>query len=344
MSELRTLTHGQDGEDEELGGRIVHLLRMELEKEKKLKGETESELAAERLAKETALREKEAALRENTALREKEAVLTREKEAVLEEQKKIFSAVMSRLEKEGDAFQKKLRRPDGADSSSAPAEPLNRATPGVKKVGDVLSENTTINNCRTNVTIHEDPKVLLEAILSDQMKVGKTLYQKTVEEGIFYWSFMVSNTKSCDLLMSMRVERQDEDRVVVRAESVEEEGLEATSLPNPHSTASKKLRLLLKEGKIILQPHQFRQTSFTFMGQVDVGEVAKDAATAPTSLFRRSKTSKSKSTTTGDNTSAVTGVTSSTGAAVKILGAGTEADKATELFCRLANLGRAKDD
>ncbi|GMH84286.1 hypothetical protein TrVE_jg7727 [Triparma verrucosa] len=307
---------------------------MELEKEKKLKGEVESELAAERLAKETALREKEAALRENTALREKEAAL--------EEQKKIFSAVMARLEKEGDALQKKLRRPDGADSSSAPAETLNRATPGVKKVGDVLSENTTINNCRTNVTIHEDPKVLLEAILSDQMKVGKMLYQKTVEEGIFYWNFMVSNTKSCDILMSMRVERQDEDRVVVRAESVEEEGLEASSLPNPHSTASKKLRLLLKEGKIILQPLQFGQTSFTFMGQVDVGEVAKDAATAPTSSFRRSKTSKS----TGDNTSAVTGVTSSTGAAVKILGAGTEADKATELFCRLANLfyGRLKKE
>ena len=111
-----------------------------------------------------------------------------------------------------------------ADSSSAPAEPLNRATPGVKKVGDVLSENTTINNCRTNVTIHEDPKVLLEAILSDQMKVGKLLYQMIVEEGVFFWSFMVSNTKSCDLLLRMWVERQDEEEVVIRVESVDEEG------------------------------------------------------------------------------------------------------------------------
>ena len=35
--------------------------------------------------------------------------------------------------------------------------------------------------------------------------------------------------------------------------------LEATSLPNPHSTATKKVRLLLKEGMIILQPLPFGQ-------------------------------------------------------------------------------------
>ena len=35
--------------------------------------------------------------------------------------------------------------------------------------------------------------------------------------------------------------------------------LEATSLPNPHSTASKKFRLLLKEGTIVLSPLQFGQ-------------------------------------------------------------------------------------
>ena len=35
--------------------------------------------------------------------------------------------------------------------------------------------------------------------------------------------------------------------------------LEATSLPNPHSTASKKFRLLLKEGTIVLRPLQFGQ-------------------------------------------------------------------------------------
>ena len=35
--------------------------------------------------------------------------------------------------------------------------------------------------------------------------------------------------------------------------------LEAASLPNPHSTASKKFRLLLKKGTIVLRPLQFGQ-------------------------------------------------------------------------------------
>jgi hypothetical protein len=35
--------------------------------------------------------------------------------------------------------------------------------------------------------------------------------------------------------------------------------LESASLPNPHSTASKKFRLLLKDGTIVLRPLQFGQ-------------------------------------------------------------------------------------
>ena len=109
------------------------------------------------------------------------------------------------------------------DASSAHAKPLDWATPGVQKVGpNVLNENRTINNSRTDVTIHEGLEELLEALFGEQTKVGKTLYQKIVEEGVFYWSFMVDNTKSCDLLLRMRVERQDEDGVVVGVESVEE--------------------------------------------------------------------------------------------------------------------------
>ncbi|GMI01663.1 hypothetical protein TrST_g10375 [Triparma strigata] len=141
-------------------------------------------------------------------------------------------------------------------------------------------KNTTINNYRTEVTIHEDLEALLEALLGDETKVDKTLFQKTWGGGVVYWSFMVNNIKSCDLLLRMSVGRQDEEEVVVRVESVDEEELESASLPNPHSMASKKLRLLLREGIIVLQPLQFGQTLFTFMAQVDVGEVTKDAAVA----------------------------------------------------------------
>ena len=66
--------------------------------------------------------------------------------------------------------------------------------------------------------------MFLEALLGDQTKLGKTLFQKVVEEGVAYWSFMVSTTICCDLLLRMRVERQDRDGVVVRVESVDEEG------------------------------------------------------------------------------------------------------------------------
>ncbi|GMH96394.1 hypothetical protein TrVE_jg1489 [Triparma verrucosa] len=87
---LQSTHHASLQEEGEIGGRTIHLLRMELEKEKKLKAEAESELAA-------ALRRKKAVLREKAAL---------------EEERKKFSAVMSRHEKEGNTLRKNLR-PDG---------------------------------------------------------------------------------------------------------------------------------------------------------------------------------------------------------------------------------------
>ena len=146
----------------------------------------------------------------------------------------------------------------------------------------MLVKNTTTNTCVFSLVIHEVPEALLEALLGNQTKVGKMLFQKVLEEGVAYWSFMFEGTKSCDLLLRMRVEkRDDEEGLLIRVESVDEEGergdegmkqgmesrltcvtfaeLEATSLPNPHSTASKKLWLFLKEGTIFLQPLQFGQ-------------------------------------------------------------------------------------
>ena len=104
-------------------------------------------------------------------------------------------------------------------------EPLDPDNPMVRKVGaNLLTQNTTINDYRSDVSIHEEPQVLLEALLSNQTKVGKMLFQKVIEEGVAYWSFMVGATKCCDLLLRMQVVRQDEEEVVVRVESVDEEG------------------------------------------------------------------------------------------------------------------------
>ena len=88
----------------------------------------------------------------------------------------------------------------------------------------MLVKNTTTHTYHTNITIHEELEVFLETLLGDRPKVDGTLYQKIVEKDVVYWSFMVTDTKSCDLLLRMRVERPDEDEVVVRVESVEEEG------------------------------------------------------------------------------------------------------------------------
>ncbi|GMH98947.1 hypothetical protein TrVE_jg3046 [Triparma verrucosa] len=178
---------------------------MELDKQKKLKDEAESELAAERLVKEAALREKEAALkREEAALSEKEAALKREEaalkreeaalkreeaalreKAALEEERKKFTAVMSQLGGGGDTLRKKLRPPDGADASLAHAKPLDWATPSVQKVGgNMLVKNTTTNTCVFSLVIHEVPEALLEALLGDQPKMGKMLFQKVLEDGV----------------------------------------------------------------------------------------------------------------------------------------------------------------
>ena len=146
----------------------------------------------------------------------------------------------------------------------------------------MLVKNTTTNTCVFSLDVHEVPEALLEALLGNHTKMGKMLFQKVLEDGVAYWSFMFEGTKSCDLLLRMRVEEKDDkEGVLIRVESVDEGGeredkgmekgmesqltcvtfaeLEATSLPNPHSTASKKLWLLLKEGTIFLQPLQFGQ-------------------------------------------------------------------------------------
>jgi hypothetical protein len=112
-----------------------------------------------------------------------------------------------------------------ADASPVPARPLDRVDPRVKKVGaNVLSKNTTTNTSYFSVDVHETPEALLEALLSDQTRVGETLFQKVLEEGVVYWSFMIGTTKSCDVILRMRVERQDRDEISIRVNSVKEEG------------------------------------------------------------------------------------------------------------------------
>ena len=167
------------------------------------------------------------------ALEKTVARLTAEKEEAvsqLDSERKAKEEAVARLDAERKAkevkndatLQARRRR---ADATSTSFEPLDPDNPTVRRVGpNMLNENSTINNCRTDITIHEEPQVFLEALLGDQPKPGKMLFQKVVEEGVAYWSSMVNTTTCCHLLLRMWVERQDEAEVVIRVESVDEEG------------------------------------------------------------------------------------------------------------------------
>ncbi|GMH99179.1 hypothetical protein TrVE_jg10254 [Triparma verrucosa] len=164
--------------------------------------------------------------------------------------------------------------------------------------------------------------------------LDKLSFQKIIEEGVAYWSFLFGNDESCDLLLRMQVERQDIDLVLIRVTSVELEELEATSLPNPYATANKRLRLLLDEGTIVLRPLPFGQTSFTFTAQVDVREVMKDAIITSQNVA----TPETIHWSAAKITSVAADVNSSKGAAVKKLRAGGDAAKGKELFSKIAEM------
>lgn len=182
----------------------------------------QAELQAERKANIQEVARFQAELRANA---ETLASLKAEKE----QKEELVGTLTSKLKTKEEAV-RKLQTVVGETSSDSTTAtsiaPFDRDNPGVKKVGgtNVLVKSTTTNTCSFNVDVHEVPEALLEALLNDQTKVDKTLFQQVIEEGVAYWSFMVNNTKSCDLLLRMQVERQEEAGAVVRVESVKEEG------------------------------------------------------------------------------------------------------------------------
>ena len=170
--------------------------------------------------------------------------------------------------------------------------PLDRFDPDVQQVGKVLKKYTITSNCSFSTIIHVPPSELISALTGDHTShvTNKMLYQEVIKrlsdgETIAFWSYMIDQVKSCDLALRLKVERSDDDEITIRVSSVREEGenerrntfsctanpsnlptpsdLEET-LPNPHPTATKKLRLLLNNGTILLRKLPFGQTSFTF--------------------------------------------------------------------------------
>ncbi|GMH64595.1 hypothetical protein TrST_g10088 [Triparma strigata] len=114
---------------------------------------------------------------------QKESLHAELKEAValLETERKAKEEAVALLEAERAAKEEAVALLEAERAANSIVEPFDRDNPRVKKVGpNVLSSNTNINNCLTKVTIHEEMEAFLEALLGNQTKVGKKLYQKIV--------------------------------------------------------------------------------------------------------------------------------------------------------------------
>ncbi|GMH91940.1 hypothetical protein TrST_g538, partial [Triparma strigata] len=119
-------------------------------------------------------------------LKEAVALLEAEREAVVR-----LSTQLAAVSAERNKFEKVVQEINSDATLQArrqvlDASPLDRSNPGIFVVDSVISEQTSINNCRTNAIIHEVPHIFLQALLGNNKKVGKTLFQKVVQEGFVF--------------------------------------------------------------------------------------------------------------------------------------------------------------
>ncbi|GMH88845.1 hypothetical protein TrST_g3649 [Triparma strigata] len=184
------------------------------------------------------------------------------------------------------------------------AKPLRPSDPDVVRNADgILAKNQVTNNVTFTTNIHEEPNVLLDSLLGDQISTAnRRLYQEVIKEEsdgtiVTYWSFMLDEVTAAHTVLRMVKSQkvQDNDEIRIQVSSVDEEKeLEDSTLPSPFPTVAKNFQLLLNEGTIILEPLSLGQTSFTFIAQASLGvpEEKKDyiasRKASSTSSLRRS--------------------------------------------------------
>ena len=189
------------------------------------------------------------------------------------------------------------------------AKPLRPSDPDVVRTADgILAKNQVTNNVTFTANIHEEPNVLLDSLLSDQISTAnRRLYQEVIKEEsdgtiVTYWSFMLDEVTAAHTVLRMVKSQkvQDNEEIRIQVSSVnEEKELEDATLPSPFPTVAKNFQLLLNEGTIILQPLSFGQTSFTFIAQASLGVPEEKKVSTPSKIsssfsgLRRSTTKKS---------------------------------------------------
>lgn len=189
------------------------------------------------------------------------------------------------------------------------AKPLRPSDPDVVRTADgILAKNQVTNNVTFTANIHEEPKVLLDSLLGDQISTAnRRLYQEVIKEEsdgtiVTYWSFMLDEVTAAHTVLRMVKSQkvQDNEEIRIQVSSVDEEKeLEDATLPSPFPTVAKNFQLLLNEGTIILEPLSFGQTSFTFIAQASLGVPEEKKVSTPSKIsssfsgLRRSTTKKS---------------------------------------------------
>ncbi|GMH79622.1 hypothetical protein TrLO_g105 [Triparma laevis f. longispina] len=181
------------------------------------------ESKAREKAKDGELKETKAELKAREAAREK------------------FSLVINALNQEKEALKHKLKTP-GAAAPASDFRSLDLDNPNVTKFSDNVVSSST-NNCWFGTTIHVPPEEVFDAFFGDFTNAtNKMLYQKVIEDErgdesvVLFWSFMVDQTKSCELALRLKKVKGSEGEIIIGVESVEEEELATMTLPNPHST------------------------------------------------------------------------------------------------------------
>ncbi|GMH61834.1 hypothetical protein TrLO_g9121 [Triparma laevis f. longispina] len=177
----------------------------------------------------------------------------------------------------------------GSDTLRRPSDLPSPATSSSDDPQSPVIVESGENSDRLSVVLHEPPSTILTHIMTPatpnssdnknnttQNKLKQKLLKTSLNptSSIVHWSYIFEKTKSyvaVTLLLKLTVMKQDENEIIIRVTSVNEQDLDATtftpSTPQTPASADKNLLLLLNDGVIVLQPLPLKQTKFTFTSQ-----------------------------------------------------------------------------
>ncbi|GMH84645.1 hypothetical protein TrST_g817 [Triparma strigata] len=264
--------------------------------------------------------------------------------AKLAAQRGQFQKVMAEI-KSDKTLQERRRNLDASSNHvTTTTLPLDRNKPDVINGVNGMLLRDTITKTLTQ-TIHEEPEVFLRGLTESYSVVGrKSLFQEVIEdeqsndrEHVVYWAFMSDGLQCCELILRLRVKRDGED-IVIGVSSVGEEGenreikeqLDSTlesPLPDVIPNGKKRLRIILRNGTMLLRRYPYGQTLLTFSTELHLEEVKDTSAGVGTKRKARSTLTASQIMSQASQASTK-----------KLALVSLSSNKANEMFCKLCTL------